>query len=112
MHSVLSHLQFPHGVPHMTSQRTLRARQRLHAIAARFLTLTGGTFAAKRLLLWFGHVLPLLLLLLLMFASVVSFVAISVFAALVGTAESSGVFIFKCDDPYPLVREMELSYGQ
>jgi hypothetical protein len=101
MHSVLSHLQFPHGVPYMTSQRTLRARQPLHASAARFLTLTGGALAAKRLLLWFGHVMPLLLLLLLMFAFVMSFVAIPLFAALVGTAENSDVFIFKCDDPYP-----------
>lgn len=109
MHSILSHLQFPHGVPYVTSQRTLRARQRLHARAARFLTLAGGALADERLLLWFGHVMPLLLL---MFASVVSFVAIPLFAALVGTAESSDMLIFKCDDPYPEVREMALSCGQ
>ena len=65
-------------------------------------------------MLWFDHVMPLLLLLLLllMFASVVSFVAIPPFAALVGTAESSDVLIFRCDDPYPEAREMAPSCGQ
>lgn len=35
MHGTLSHLQFPHGDPSTTSQRTLRARQLTQASTAR-----------------------------------------------------------------------------
>ena len=41
-HSTLSHLQFPHGKVSTTSQRTLRARQETHALAARRLVIFGG----------------------------------------------------------------------
>lgn len=46
MHSTLSQRQFPQGAPSTTSQRTLRALQETHALAARRLVALGAPFGS------------------------------------------------------------------